>query len=827
MTTVGPIYPALAIVTCGLGIAASWLFATPFGLLCVAAVVFPHAGHRLLPLSVMVLLLALAGSLLPADWSDDPAGREWAYATFVALVLGLAGTFAARRPFSSLRASPSASGEGRQVAVRAAAPLGLLHPDDRPAATLASARAFWTGVPQVMRYRQLQPDGSYRWVRTRSAPGYEAGIDIPELETTREEATTPPGEGSDEDPVKAAKIVENLFGNGWAFDAEGRWIYLPLFAQTTLGLTPDNLNAACDDGHISWKRLLHPDEYEHVAGNWRASLTTGAPFHAEFRIRRANGVYAWARTAACPVRHADGHITGWYGTSIDIDVYRKTEEALRTKERQLRQLIDTVPAMMWSTLANGTPTYVNRRFNSVTGASLADITAVDGSPSLSVVHPEDRPAAVRAFMTSVETGVPYHARYRQQRADGGYRWTETRAEPLRDDAGVILQWYGVSVDIDEQVAAEAELRESVRAHLQLVETLPALIYCATPKGEPTYRSQKLRDFLGFGPESTDGSGRPSLENTLEIIIHPDELAIAKERYAHSLATGEPYHLKHRLRRADGVYRWVETRAAPMRNAEGVIIQWNGICLEIEDQVRAQEELRLAQETLARASQAASLAELSASIAHEVNQPLAAIVANSHSCLRWLSAEPPNLQRAVITAERIIRDANATADIVSRIRALFRQSVQPRTSTVVADAMSDAHRLLAEEAARRGIRVHVEAEGALPRVAFDRVQLQQVLVNLVRNGMEAMEGTDGEKLLTLSVRRTDDLVQVGVSDQGPGVAYPDRVFEPFFTTKSHGMGMGLAICRSIVESHGGRLWVEPNEPQGATFIFTLLVETEAT
>ena len=263
----------------------------------------------------------------------------------------------------------------------------------------------------------------------------------------------------------------------------------------------------------------------------------------------------------------------------------------------------------------------------------------------------------------------------------------------------------------------------------------------------------------------------------------------------------------------------------MRNAEGAIVQWNGICLDIEDQIRAQEKLRSAQETLARASQAASLAELSASIAHEVNQPLAAIVANSHACQRWLSAEPRELERAKITVERIIRDANSAADVVSRIRALFKQSVEPRDATALHSVIAEARNLMAEEAARRRVRMDVDVESNLPLVALDRVQVQQVLINLIRNGMDAMDSVAGDRVLGMRVRRMGDVVQTEISDRGRGIEFPDKIFEPFFTTKEDGMGMGLAICRSIVESHGGRLWTEKNEPHGATFIFTLPVEVK--
>jgi C4-dicarboxylate-specific signal transduction histidine kinase len=244
------------------------------------------------------------------------------------------------------------------------------------------------------------------------------------------------------------------------------------------------------------------------------------------------------------------------------------------------------------------------------------------------------------------------------------------------------------------------------------------------------------------------------------------------------------------------------------------------------QIRAEEALRRAQDKLARASQAASLSELSASIAHEVNQPLAAIVANSHACHRWLSAEPPNLERAKITADRIIRDANSAADVVSRIRALFKQSTETRSATVLGSAIAEALDLMAEEAARRHVRIDTEIKGDLPLVALDRVQVQQVLINLMRNGIEAMESTADARVLGLGVRRMGDVVQTEISDRGPGVELPDKIFEPFFTTKGNGMGMGLAICRSIVESHGGRLWMEKNELHGATFIFTLPVETKA-
>ncbi|OWK22933.1 hypothetical protein AJ87_38880 [Rhizobium yanglingense] len=245
----------------------------------------------------------------------------------------------------------------------------------------------------------------------------------------------------------------------------------------------------------------------------------------------------------------------------------------------------------------------------------------------------------------------------------------------------------------------------------------------------------------------------------------------------------------------------------MRNADGAIVQWNVICLDIDGEVRAQEKLLLTQESLARASQAASLAELSASIAHEVNQPLAAVMNYSSACQRWLTAEPPNIERAQKTVERIIHSANSAADVVSRIRALFRQSSDTRDCTTLGGVIAEVRDLVAEEASRRRVRMSIEVEDHLRLVAFDRVQVQQVMINLIRNGMDAMASVQNDRVLRIRVHRMGDMVQTEISDRGRGVQFPDKIFEPFFTTKENGMGMGLAICvrlsRRMVDSYGPR------------------------
>lgn len=573
-------------------------------------------------------------------------------------------------------------------------PVGHIHPDDRPAATLAISRAFHNGVPQIIFCRQLQADGSYALAEFRAEPGYDVTVPTqPMAQRPEEPWTSAEDMGETGDAVRAAKIIEQMYGVAFAFDANGRFTYATPVAQTSIAMTLDDLNrplgekSFLEGGDFGWKLSVHPDDYPAAAEHLRACMRTGQDFNFDYRVLRSSGAYVWHRFSIRPTRNAGGRVTGWYGIGIDVDVNKRTEDALRASEQSLRELI---------------------------------------------------------------------------------------------------------------------------------ETLPVMVYCADPHGRPTFRSRRLREFLGIGG---DGTPDRDLAATLAAIIHPDDLGGVLDNYRRSLETGSPYMRRHRLRRFDSVYRWVETRAAPMRDNAGRIVQWNGACLDIEDQVRAQEELRASQDRLSRAAQAAGLAELSASIAHEVNQPLAAIVANSHALQRWLSADPPNLERATATGSRIVRDANAAAEVVSRIRALFRQSDATRRRTDIAQLAAEARDLLAEEALRRGTAIVLDFSPSLSPLQLDRVQIQQVLVNLMRNGLEAM-ARSARPVLQVTAFEVPGAVQVEISDNGPGIDFPDRVFEPFFTTKPDGMGMGLAICRSIVEAHGGRLWAEANESGGARLCFTL-------
>ncbi|ANL69393.1 multi-sensor signal transduction multi-kinase nodulation NodV-like protein (plasmid) [Rhizobium phaseoli] len=709
----------------------------------------------------------------------------------------------------------------------------LIHPEDAPDVQRTLRQCFESGDGTAMRFRWREQDGVYRWAECRVEPRrdedgkvvqwYGVSLDIDEEVRALEALRDRERELSqlvDMVPAQIRRLTptgEPVFFNKRLIDFFG----LDVGDMDQPGVS--RLSAVINT-------LVHPDDAPRLLQTVHRSLVSGDPFSIKYRMRRFDGAYRWVDGRAEPLRDPNGAITQWYVISVDIDDEMRAQEALRERERELSQLVDMVPSLLWRLDQDGTPTFFNQRLIDFLGLDIIDMK-MPGVTRLAAlieaaVHPDDAASLTEALHHSLATGERFSKQYRLRRADGVYRWVRGSAEPLRDENGRIIQWYGLTHDIDDQLRIEEELRERERSLWQIVETLPAMIDCAAPDGEPVYRNPRLRDFLGYKLEELDGTGKTRLDGTLDAGVHPDDVASVKLDYAHSLRTGEPYARRHRLRRFDGEYRWVETRAAPMRNAEGVIVQWNVICLDIDGEVRAEEDLRQVREGLARASQVASLAELSASIAHEVNQPLAAVVANSHACQRWLMADPPNMERAQRTVERIIRDANSAADVVSRIRALFKQSADRRVHTALSGVVNEARSLMADEAARRRARIEVSVDDNLPLIAIDRTQIQQVLINLIRNGIEAMDGVAGDKAIEMRVRQMGNTIQTEISDRGYGMEFPEKMFEPFFTTKEHGMGMGLAICRSIVELHGGRLWAEKNQPHGATLIFTLPIETKA-
>jgi PAS domain S-box-containing protein len=326
----------------------------------------------------------------------------------------------------------------------------------------------------------------------------------------------------------------------------------------------------------------------------------------------------------------------------------------------------------------------------------------------------------------------------------------------------------------------------------------------------------LSDSTGLSAEELSKSGWSS-------IVHPDDLGRYVSEWRNALATGEPTESEARMRTAESKHRWMLVRNVPLRDAPGKIIKWYGTGIDIEDRRRAEESLRQAQADLAHVNRVTTMGELTATLAHEVNQPIAAASINANVCLRLLKRDEPDLEEASRAATRMVGDVNRAAEVISRVRQFFRKGSPLREPVDLNELIRGMTGILRNELSQHSIGVRMELAADLPPVMADRVQLQQVLMNLMMNGIDAMKSVNGIRQLSLiSERGEDSVLLVAVEDTGLGlpVEQADQIFTAFFTTKSYGTGMGLSISRSIIESHGGRLWAGARPECGASFRFTL-------
>lgn len=357
---------------------------------------------------------------------------------------------------------------------------------------------------------------------------------------------------------------------------------------------------------------------------------------------------------------------------------------------------------------------------------------------------------------------------------------------------------------------------------QLMDTVPALIWQLSVDGEPIFFNKHMVDYLGLGIGNFDLFSVSPLTVFTNMLVHPDDRERVSDAFNFSLANGESLFLMYRMQRVGGNYRWIVSRAEPMRGPDGRIIQWCGVSLDVDEQMSSRYKLNVVKEKLSRVNHAASLAELSKFIAHELGQPLTALASNADACQRWLSVQPTNVERARLAVERIIASTKSAAEVVNRLRIPLRYGETSRNSVALDDLLAETRGLMAEDAARRHVHIAVEADSDIPSSVCDRNQIQQVLISLIRRSMEAMESVRGKRLVTIRVLRIGGEIQIEICDCGPGTEHADKIFEPFFQTDRQWTGMELAVCRSIVECHGGRLWAESGVNEGSKFIFTLPV-----
>jgi len=503
---------------------------------------------------------------------------------------------------------------------------------------------------------------------------------------------------------------------------------------------------------------------------------------------------------------------------VDLTARKQAEAELRESEERFRTLVQFSFDVYWETDAQ------HRVVRQEFAEGLVDApprgselgTARWDDPYL---EPDEE--GWRKHRETVEAHLPFRDfELARPTPSGGKRYVSVSGLPMFDATGCFVGHRGVGRHITERKLAEEAARRTEKELRQVVETIPAMVWTAAPDGRAEFINRRWQEFTGLTLEKT------SLWRwEAEAAFHPEEFKGYLERWSASLATGRPFEMETRMRRAaDGAYRWVLESAVPLFDEQGSILKWYGFVLDIEDRKRAEEGLQKALADLAHANRVATMGQLTAAIAHEVNQPIATARNNASAALRFLNRQQPDLDEIREALDCVVNDTDRASDIISRVRDHIKKAPPVRESFDVNGVIYEILALSRYEAIRNGVLVRSSLAKGLPSVRGDRVQVQQVVLNLVVNAVEAMiSDREGPRdLLICTEPNQEGGVLIAVCDVGPGVDADsaERIFDSFYTTKSRGMGMGLSICRSIIAAHGGRLWVDSNTPRGAVFRFTL-------
>ena len=679
--------------------------------------------------------------------------------------------------------------------------LARVHPQDRQFMASLIERMLAVGAGCDVTKRIVRPDGEIRHIRCVGAPVVENGalqrivgsaIDVTEHEILAQELRRR------EAYLAEAQRLSHTGSFGWN-PVTGEIVW----SDETYRIF--EYDCAIEPTLDMVVQRLHPQDrafFQQLIDNASQAPTD---FEHEYRLLLANGRVKHVRAIAHALQDASGN-REFVGAVSDITERKTAEEKIRRNERELRALIEAIPAYVGTALPDGIIDFVSQSWLDYSGQSREEAMECGW---IGRVHPDDLDRALANWQAALASGEPLDQEGRLRNADGIYRWFLSRDVPLRDEDGNVIKWYGILFDINDLKETEKALQTREHELLGIIETIPSMLWSTSPTGEPTRLSQRMLEYFGAPREELVSRGWVSF-------IHPDDREETAKAFFRAIETGDSYSAVNRLRRADGEYRWHHTMGKPLRDPRGKIIQWYGLSIDIDERKRAEDHLRDTRIKLAKASRLATVAELAGSIAHELSQPLMSILANAQAAKRWLNVDFPNLTEVNSSIERIIRDAHAADETMQHIRALFKQGSFDKKDVNIPKILREVVRIVQEDPKKRDVPIECHFEESLPAVSIDQIQIQQVFINLIVNAIEALEGQQVAQLVVLRAVTDSNGLLVQVIDNGPGVDDPDRIFDAFMTTKEKGMGIGLAVSRSIVEAHGGRLWAENNKTGGASF-----------
>src|SRR5579863_7458695 len=709
----------------------------------------------------------------------------------------------------------------------------MFHPDDREAVFRTSEEAIRSGTRADCEHRLIRPDGEVRIVHS-----------LGDLKKTSDGRTQMFGTTQDitdrrrveEERQALSSALEQ--SNAWLEEAQrvahvGYWVW---------DLTADQL--ICSDEYYRIHGLpprkspielatlterIHPEDRETVLAIADEAIRSGIHVDCEHRLLLPNGEVRVIHSLADLKKDSSGKPYQMFGTTQDITQRKRAEQALRRTQFYLSEGERLAHMGSWASRDLGIrwsddlDIYWSDEVYNIFG-----LDPKNGPPKLqhffSAIHPQDRTRLSETIKTMHEQRCKCDVTSRVVRPNGEIRFVRCVGIPVAED-GVFQGYLGTTMDVTEQELLTQELRRE-QAYLAEAQSLThaGSWACNLLTQQISHSSDENARLYGFDPSQ----GPTPFDHYYKKILAEDEPAL-RLVLEDAIRTGTDYDVEFRVRPRDGVIRFL--RGIGHHNPSQETGEYVGITMDITEQKRAEKErerLRRLEADLAHINRVNMMGELAAALAHEIKQPIAASITSASACLRWLAHDPPDLERARAAAGRIEQEGNRAADIINSLRSFYKTGIPAERQPVdVKGTIQEMTALLRTEAARHAVAIRSESEADMPHIPADRVQLQQVLMNLMLNAIEAMKDSGGELTIRSGVNPEGHL-NVSINDTGVGLPAEgaDLIFDPFHTTKPQGTGMGLTITRSIVESYGGRVWATANQGAGATFHFTLPTGAEA-
>jgi PAS domain S-box-containing protein len=684
-----------------------------------------------------------------------------------------------------------------------------IHPDDRDRMRAKILHALSEKREYSIAYRIVLPDGTIKQLESIGRPAFAASGELVEIVTTQIDVT------DRKRAVEALQRSEFYLSEGQRIARIGSWAFNPLgffeyWSQELFqiyGLDPEK-------GAPTLERYLdtvHPLDRDSMAETIRRMRTERSGCDVKKRIVRPDGELRYIRCVGVPVIE-DEFLKGFLGTAMDITEQELLTQELRESEGRFRDYAETASDWFWEI----GPDY---KFT-----MLSDNAYGSGVPDLigkaywdNALDLETEPEKWRLVWETLDSRKPFRDFvHRSSRRDDTSMYVRASGRPVFGANGEFCGYRGTGTDVTALMNAQEALRESERSLRSAIDGIAGLVAILAPKGEVETVNRQLSEYFG----------RPLQwikDWATNDAVHPEDLPGVLEISTRGITSGIAFSQEFRIRRFDGEYRSFEARAVPVSHDFGRIARWYVLLVDIEDRTRALVRLDQMRSDLAHMNRVSVMGELAASLSHEITQPIASARNNARAAQNFMNRQPPDLGEVREAISCVMGDTDRAGEIVDRIRDHIKKAPPRKEHFDLNEAINEVILLPRSAINKNGVSVQTRLSEGLSPIYGDRVQLQQVVLNLIMNAVEAMgllEAEPRELLITTEQDHTGVLVTV--RDSGPGIdpTHLERVFNAFYTTKSHGVGMGLSICRSIIDEHGGRLWVEANEPRGAVFQLTL-------